>query len=187
MENLHQHIEALVFSSETAVTKADLIGAINKSFPGTVLDEQIVESVLSDLQQKFKSDIYAFELRVIGGGYQFFTMDLRWKQLLYRSEVIANAMFNAMGPFAIRDLEKATRAGRFKVADARLTFNMAAHAIVGISLAITQGTFADGVKDEAVVRLLCMTGIGEAEAKALADRPRPPLPPENSIANRRLK
>lgn len=73
MENLHQHIEALVFSSETAVTKTDLIGAVTKAFPGTVLDEQIVESVLNDLQEKFRSDIYAFELRVIGGGYQFFT------------------------------------------------------------------------------------------------------------------
>lgn len=73
MENLHQHIEALVFSSENAVTVNDLIGAMGKAFPGTVLDAQVVESVLADLQGKFKSDIYAFELRVIGGGYQFFT------------------------------------------------------------------------------------------------------------------
>jgi segregation and condensation protein B len=73
MENLHQHIEALVFSSEIAVTKADIIEAIAKAEPGTVLDEQIVEQILKDLEEKFKSDIYAFELRVIGGGYQFFT------------------------------------------------------------------------------------------------------------------
>jgi segregation and condensation protein B len=73
MENLHQHIEALVFSSEIAVTKADIIGVMNKAFPGTVLDEQVVESILNDLQNKFQSDIYAFELRVLGGGYQFFT------------------------------------------------------------------------------------------------------------------
>ena len=73
MENLHQHIEALVFSSETAVTKEDIVGALNKAFPGTVLDTQVVESILADLQEKFKSDIYAFELRIIGGGYQFFT------------------------------------------------------------------------------------------------------------------
>lgn len=73
MENLHQHIEALVFSSETAVTKEDIISVLSKAFPGTVLDAQIVESVLNDLQEKFRSDIYAFELRVIGGGYQFFT------------------------------------------------------------------------------------------------------------------
>lgn len=73
MENLHQHIEALVFSSESAVTPADIAEAIGKAFPGTVLDNQVVEQILGDLQQKFKSDIYAFELRVIGGGYQFFT------------------------------------------------------------------------------------------------------------------
>lgn len=73
MDNLHQHIEALVFSSENAVTVSDLIGAMGKAFPGTVLDAQVVESILNDLQGKFKSDIYAFELRVIGGGYQFFT------------------------------------------------------------------------------------------------------------------
>lgn len=73
LENLHQHIEALVFSSESAVTIEDIGEALNKAFPGTVLDEKIIESVLNDLQDKFKSDIYAFELRVIGGGYQFFT------------------------------------------------------------------------------------------------------------------
>lgn len=73
MENLHQHIEALVFSSESAVTKQDIVEVLTKAFPGTVLDEVIVEQILSDLQEKFKSDIFAFELRVIGGGYQFFT------------------------------------------------------------------------------------------------------------------
>ncbi len=73
MDNLHQHIEALVFSSESAVTTDDLIGAMSKAFPGNILDEKVVESILNDLQEKFRSDIYAFELRVIGGGYQFFT------------------------------------------------------------------------------------------------------------------
>jgi segregation and condensation protein B len=73
MENLHQHIEALVFSSEIAVTKEDIVGAMNKAFPDMALDGQLVEQVLKDLEEKFKSDIYSFELRVIGGGYQFFT------------------------------------------------------------------------------------------------------------------
>lgn len=72
-----------------------------------------------------------------------------------------------------------TKAGRFKVANARLNFKMAAYAIVGVSLAITQGLLPDSVKDEAVIRLLCMTGIGEAEASELAHRTRPQLPPES--------
>ncbi|MCW5908717.1 MAG: SMC-Scp complex subunit ScpB [Chitinophagales bacterium] len=73
MENLHQHIEALVFSSESAVTIDDIVEALKKAAPGIVLDEKVVEQILSDLQEKFRSDIFAFELRVIGGGYQFFS------------------------------------------------------------------------------------------------------------------
>ncbi len=73
MENLHQHIEALVFSSENAIDKTELTQAVNKTFPDNKVDETLVEQVLTDLQDKFRSDVYAFELRVIGGGYQFFT------------------------------------------------------------------------------------------------------------------
>lgn len=73
MENLHQHIEALVFSSESAVTIDDILDVLKKAAPDAGVDEKTVEQVLADLQEKFKSDIYAFELRVIGGGYQFFT------------------------------------------------------------------------------------------------------------------
>ncbi|MCS6934196.1 MAG: SMC-Scp complex subunit ScpB [Chitinophagales bacterium] len=73
MDKLHQHIEALVFSSESAVTVPEIVQALQRAFPGMVLDEKVVEQILGDLQQKFQSDIYAFELRVIGGGYQFFT------------------------------------------------------------------------------------------------------------------
>lgn len=73
MENLHQHIEALVFSSESAVTPQDIVEVMAKAVPGTVLDEKVIEQMLGDIQEKFSSDIYAFELRVIGGGYQFFT------------------------------------------------------------------------------------------------------------------
>lgn len=72
MENLHQHIEALVFSSETAVTKEDIAVCIEK-LTGDVLDEQIIERILQDIAEKYKPDVYSFELRVIGGGYQFFT------------------------------------------------------------------------------------------------------------------
>jgi AcrR family transcriptional regulator len=130
------------------------------------------------------AQVYAFGVRTV---IEAAIGDLRWKQLLYRSEVIANAMFNCMGPFAIRDLETATQAGRFRVADARLTWKMSCHAIVGVSLAVTQDVLPDTVIDETVVRLLCMTGIGETEAINLAGRARPPLPPETSVPEHRLK
>ncbi len=130
------------------------------------------------------AQVYAFGIRTV---IEAATGDNRWRQLLYRSEVIADAMFNCMGPFAIRDLENATQAGRFKVADARLTWKMACHAIVGVSLAITQRGLPDASKTEVVVRLLCMTGIGEAEAIDLTKRKRPPLPAENSVTAHKLR
>lgn len=153
----------------------------------------VMERLMHDLALRIESvtnvftdpaQVYAFGVRMV---VEAATSDMRWKQLLYRSEVIAEAMHRQMGPFAIRDLEKATKAGRFKVKDASLTFKMAAHAIVGACLSITQGGFSAAAAEEIVVRILCMTGIGEAEAIDLANRERPPLPLEGSISTRKLK
>lgn len=73
MENLHQHIEALIFSSDTAVTKADLIDCIKKLDAETVINEDILDGILGEIENKYKDDFFSFELRVIGGGYQFFS------------------------------------------------------------------------------------------------------------------
>ena len=72
MENLHQHIEALIFSSDTALSKMEIIQCVNK-ITGELVDEALVDQHLTDIAEKYKADFYSFELRVIGGGYQFFT------------------------------------------------------------------------------------------------------------------
>ena len=142
----------------------------------------VLERLMHDLALKIErvtdtfddpAQVYAYGVRTV---LDTATQDLRWKQLLNRSEVISDAMFRMMGPFAIRDLEKATRAGRFKVDDATLTLKMAAHSIMGVALAVTTGEMRVSVLDETVVGLLCMTGIGREEAIELAARPRPALP-----------
>jgi AcrR family transcriptional regulator len=153
----------------------------------------VMESLMHDLALRIEAvtntftdpaQVYAFGVRAV---VETATTDMRWKQLLYRSEVIADAMHRRMGPFAIRDLEKATKAGRFKVKNASLNFKMAAHAIVGSSLAITQGEIPAESVDDIVVSILCMTGIGNTEATELANRNRPPLPTEGSIFNRKAR
>jgi len=101
------------------------------------------------------------------------TSDERWRQFLNRSEVIADAIFRAMGPFAIRDLQLATEAGRFQISDPALVWRLATHAIVGVSLAATMGEVPQTSLDETVIALLCMTGIGFDEARHLSKRPRP--------------
>jgi len=129
------------------------------------------------------AQVYAFGVRTV---MEAATGDIHWKQLLNRAEVIADAMFRCMGPFAIRDLENATKAGRFKVADAPLTWKMATYSIVGVGLAVTRGDLPQSVIQETVVRLLCATGIGESEAIELAGRPRPALPKERPPARRTI-
>jgi AcrR family transcriptional regulator len=147
----------------------------------------VLEAAMLNLAQRIESvtntftdpaQVYAFGVRTV---IETAITDIRWKQLLYRSEVIATAMCNSMGPFAERDLELATKAGRFKVSDSKLTFKMAAYAIVGVCLAVAEGRLSHSVIDETVVRVLCMNGIGEAEAIDLANRKRPPLPSEDDV------
>jgi segregation and condensation protein B len=73
MENLHQHIEALIFSSEIAVSRQEIHECIKKAFPDQIIDEPLIDQHLSDIADKYKADFFSFELRVIGGGFQFFT------------------------------------------------------------------------------------------------------------------
>ncbi|MCF3639842.1 TetR/AcrR family transcriptional regulator [Rhizobium sp. TRM95111] len=121
------------------------------------------------------AQVYAFGIRTV---LETATGDMRWRQLLHRSEVIADAIFQRMGPFAIRDVQNATSAGRFSTPDPDLTWRMSCFAIVGVSLAITKDELPASVIDETVVRLLCMAGMSETDSRELASRPRPSLPPE---------
>lgn len=144
----------------------------------------VLEEMMHDLALRIEkvtdtfddpAQVYAFGVRTV---LECATRDLRWRQLLNRSEVLADATYRRMGPFAIRDLRQATEAGRFSCTDPELVWRIATHAIVGVSLAITRGDLPEDRIHETVVRLLCMTGIGTDAAEDLAARPCPALPPE---------
>ena len=120
------------------------------------------------------AQVYAFGIRIV---LETAITDDRWAQLLHRSEVIADAMFRIMGPFAIRDRRQASQAGRFAVANPELIWRLTTHALIGASLGITTGQLPDSIAEQVIVRLLCMTGIGLNEAVELAARPRPDLAP----------
>lgn len=123
------------------------------------------------------AQVYAYGVRAV---LETATTDVRWQQLLNRTEVVADAIFRRIGPFAIRDLRRAADAGRFKVPSAELVWRLTAHAIVGISLAITTGAVPKESIDQVVIRLLCMTGIGVEAAIELSQRPRPSLRAEHT-------
>jgi AcrR family transcriptional regulator len=119
--------------------------------------------------------VYAFGVRTV---LRATIEDERWKRLLNRSEVIADAVYRVMGPFAMRDLEKARAAGRYAFDDAEVVFRMASHAMIGFGLAVVNGRLATGTIDEAVVNLLAMVGVERTAAWELARLPCPDLPTE---------
>ena len=147
----------------------------------------VLETLMHDLALRIQevtdtfedpAQVYAFGIRTV---LDTATSDVRWAQMLNRSEVIADAMFRMMGPFAIRDLRLASQAGRFEVSNAELVWRLTTHALIGASLAITTGQMPASASDQIVVRLLCMTGIGANAATELAGRPRPALKPEGKV------
>ncbi len=119
--------------------------------------------------------VYAFGVRNV---MKAATTDRRWRWLLRRSEVIADAMYRIMGPYAIRDIRNAVAARRYRTEDPELAWRMATHAIVGFSLAVCDQKIHIDKMDDAVVNLLGMLGVSPEEAWEIARRPCPELPSE---------
>ncbi len=144
----------------------------------------VMERVMDLLAQRIEAvtntfddpgQVYAFGVRNV---MKAATTDRRWRWLLRRSEVIADAMYRVMGPYAIRDIRNAVAAGRYRTEDAELAWRMATHAIVGFSLAVCDQKIHIDKMDDAVVNLLGMLGVPPEEAWEIALRPCPELPSE---------
>lgn len=121
------------------------------------------------------AQVYAFGVRNV---MMAATTDRRWKWLLRRAEVIADAMFRVFGPYAIRDIRNAVAVGRFCVEDPELAWRQATYAIVGFSLAVCDQKVPAEKTDEAVVNLLGMVGVSRSEAWEIVRRPCSELPSE---------
>jgi segregation and condensation protein B len=69
------HIEALIFASDRPLALAEIVELINSSFG--FMDEQVspdqVTSALQEIQEKYRSEAFPFEVRESGGGFQFLT------------------------------------------------------------------------------------------------------------------
>ncbi len=66
------HVEALIFASDRAITPQELLEYINQSLEADLEMAQI-EAAIDAIKEKYDSDFYAFQLKEIGGGYQFLT------------------------------------------------------------------------------------------------------------------
>lgn len=69
------HIEALIFASEKPLTDVEMVELVNGAL-GFIEDRatpEQVEAAIEGIREKYNSEFYAFELRQIGGGWQFLT------------------------------------------------------------------------------------------------------------------
>ncbi len=72
MQNLILHIEAIIFSSASAVSIKELMTSFKNSTEEN-LEQSELENCISELIKKYSDEKYSFELKKVGGGYQFLT------------------------------------------------------------------------------------------------------------------
>lgn len=69
------HIEALIFASDKPLTNAELVELVNTAL--AFIEDQAttdqVQAAIEGITDKYQSEFYAFELKEIGGGWQFLT------------------------------------------------------------------------------------------------------------------
>jgi segregation and condensation protein B len=72
LEQLILHVEALIFASERPITQPELIEFVGQSLEMQIEAERIA-ACIDAVREKYETDFYPFQLKEIGGGYQFLT------------------------------------------------------------------------------------------------------------------
>lgn len=81
IEQLMMHVEALIFASERPVTQMELIEMISQTVEETIEADRIA-ACIDAVREKYEAEYYPFQLREIGGGYQFLTKKAFHKTVL---------------------------------------------------------------------------------------------------------
>lgn len=73
--DLIPHVEALIFASDRALTTLEITEFLNSSpdFEDEKITLDQVEASLEGIAEKYSADFYPFEVKQIGGGWQFLT------------------------------------------------------------------------------------------------------------------
>ena len=81
IEQLMMHVEALIFASERPVTQMELIEMISQTVEETIEADRIA-ACIDAVREKYEAEYHPFQLREIGGGYQFLTKKAFHKTVL---------------------------------------------------------------------------------------------------------
>lgn len=72
LEQLILHVEALIFASERPITQIELTEYVSQSLEMAIETERIA-ACIEAVREKYETDFFPFQLREIGGGFQFLT------------------------------------------------------------------------------------------------------------------
>jgi segregation and condensation protein B len=81
LQQLILHVEALIFASERPITAIELQDHIGQSID-QVLEMDQIEASIEGVREKYDTDFFPFQLKEIGGGYQFLTKKAFHKTVL---------------------------------------------------------------------------------------------------------
>lgn len=70
MQQIEQHIQAIIFTSPVPATLHDIKTSMEKSFQTEITEEQILVQI-DAIMARFATDSFGFELKKTGGGFQF--------------------------------------------------------------------------------------------------------------------
>ena len=106
--------------------------------------------------------------------------DPSWGWLLVRLWGSHDVVLAALGPYALQDLERGIRSGRFRVTDVQTALFASGGALLAVMRAVLDGQVpedADRIHAEGVLRLL---GLSPEDAAEVAQRPMPEIDFEES-------
>ncbi len=72
MNKLDKHIESLIFVSQRSISRKEIKKALDTALEANIAQKEI-DSSITALIEKYKSEEYSFELVEISGGFQFMT------------------------------------------------------------------------------------------------------------------
>lgn len=72
MDFLHRHIEALIFCAPSPLPKAEIVKCLSEIFEA-VIPAHHINQAINELNEKYQSEEFSFQLEHLGGGYQFLT------------------------------------------------------------------------------------------------------------------
>ena len=81
IEQLMLHVEAIIFASERPITQMEMIEMISQSLEETIEIDRIA-ACIDAVREKYEAEYYPFQLREVGGGYQFLTKKAFHKTVL---------------------------------------------------------------------------------------------------------